>query len=317
VSFVKVQAPVTIVRKRVWVGWHYKAVLRHGKAVRIKAGGHYVTVRIDIRRGRACATKRVRTGRHRWREIMVCRPVKVRTLDHERVAFGHAATVHGVLVSAQGAPIADVPVQILGAPDNGLGQFGPLATARTDGQGRWAATVPPGPSRIIHAVYAGSPTLLPATGTVRTVVPARIRLISVTPRRVAWGGTVRIVGQLEGGYLPPGGALVRLRIGVGRAQTTYGVQEHVGGNGRFSTTYTFGLGDPGVYQSFWFELASLPMGSFPFSPAGSRKLSVLVGGHPAGGGGGGGTPRRSGHARRQGHRRPTPTHRHKPKRHRR
>ena len=33
------------------------------------------------------------------------------------------------------------------------------------------------------------------------------------PPAVPWGGTVRIVGELDGGYLPPGGALVRLRIG--------------------------------------------------------------------------------------------------------
>ena len=38
---------------------------------------------------------------------------------------------------------------------------------------------------------------------------------------------MHLVGQLEGGYLPPGGALVRLRIGIGAARTTYGIREHV------------------------------------------------------------------------------------------
>ena len=108
-----------------------------------------------------------------------------------------------------------------------------------------------------------------------------MKLISVSPSRVAWGGTVRIVGKLEGGYLPPGGALVRLRIGFGSGYTTYGVQEHVTGNGRFSTTYTFGLGDPNMYRSYWFQIASLPMGDYPWAPAASGKRSVLVGGHPA------------------------------------
>ena len=50
--------------------------------------------------------------------------------------------------------------------------------------------------------------------------------------------------SLAGGYLPPGGALVRLRIGAGSAFTTYGVREHVGGDGRFTTTYTFGSATP-------------------------------------------------------------------------
>ena len=113
------------------------------------------------------------------------------------------------------------------------------------------------------------------------IVPAKVKLLSVSPRRVAWGGTVRITGQLVGGYLPAGGALVRLRIGQGSSYQTYGVQEHVTGNGRFSTTYTFGAGQASSFQRFWFQIASLPMGSYPFSPSASGRRYVLVGGHPA------------------------------------
>jgi len=115
---------------------------------------------------------------------------------------------------------------------------------------------------------------------VHVLVPGIVKLISITPRRVAWGSSVRIVGRLVGGYLPSGGALVRLRIGFGSSYTTYGVQEHVTGNGRFSTTYTFGVGDPSLYRSYWFQIASLPMGNYPWQPAASRRISVLVGGHP-------------------------------------
>jgi len=95
---------------------------------------------------------------------------------------------------------------------------------------------------------------------------------------VPWGGTVHIAGELDGGYLPPGGALVRLRIGFGSAYTTYGVQEHVSGNGRFTTTYMFGAGVPSVHRAYWFQLASLPMGDYPFAPANSNRSTVLVGG---------------------------------------
>lgn len=123
--------------------------------------------------------------------------------------------------------------------------------------------------------------LLPAqSGAIKEVVPARIRLIKVSPRRVAWGGVVRLVGQLKGGYLPPEGALVRLRIGQGSVVTTYGVREHVAGNGRFSTTYIFGAGDPATFRTFWFQLSSLPMGDYPFAPANNRRIRVVVGGHP-------------------------------------
>jgi hypothetical protein len=71
---------------------------------------------------------------------------------------------------------------------------------------------------------------------------------------------------------------VRLRIGQGSAVTTYGVHEHVAGNGRFSTSYTFGAGEPSAHRTFWFQVASLPMGAYPYAPASSRRLSVRVSG---------------------------------------
>jgi hypothetical protein len=93
------------------------------------------------------------------------------------------------------------------------------------------------PSRLTEADYGGATDVLPAlSAMVRETVPAEVTLTGVSPRRVAWGGTVRLTGGLHGGYLPAGGALVRLRIGQGKAVTTYGVREHVIGNGRFSTT---------------------------------------------------------------------------------
>jgi hypothetical protein len=281
VSFTKIVAPTMIARTRVLVGWHYRRVRRRHTVFNVRTGGHYVTVRIVIRKNAVCASRRIRTGRHRWQEVSACRKVNIKSLSTERVAYGRRATVHGLLITSQGVPIAHAPIQILAAPDNGLDRFIRIATTVTNGNGAWSAILPPGPSRIIRASYAGSSSILPASGSVRTIVPARIRLISVSPQRVPWGGTIHIVGRLEGGYLPPGGALVRLRIGVGSAVTTYGVEEHVTGSGRFSTTYTFGLGDASVLQSYWFQIASLPMGNYPYAPANSSRLSVLVGGQPS------------------------------------
>jgi hypothetical protein len=138
-----------------------------------------------------------------------------------------------------------------------------------------------GPSRLVEAYYAGAPTFEPSVSAqVRVIVPAKVKLISVRPRRVAWNGTVRITGQLLGGYLPPGRALVRLRIGRASNFQTYGVQEHVTGNGRFTTAYTFGAGYAGIYRSYWFQIATLPMGNYPYAPASIGRQSVLVGGPP-------------------------------------
>ena len=141
--------------------------------------------------------------------------------------------------------------------------------------------LPAGPSRLVEAVYdGGSTTEASQSAQVHLVVPAEVKLLRVWPRRVPWGATVHLTGQLVGGYLPPGGALVRLRLGYRSTYNTYGVQEHVDGDGRFQTVASFGPGDPRIHRTYWFQIASLPMGNYPFAPAASRRITVRVGGHP-------------------------------------
>ena len=279
------------VRERVTVPAHWVTVRRHHKVLRIK-----VPSRSELRGITRCNPRIVRrqitvwrTIRRHGKKVRVRRKktIKVAVLPHvvtrssESVGHGKTTTVSGWLGITDGTAVGGQAVQVLSAPDNGLGQFTLAAVATTAANGSWTAQLPAGPSRLVEATYAGAPTLEPSmSAQVSVIVPAKVRLISISPTRVAWGGTVRIVGQLEGGYLPAGGALVRLRIGLGASYTTYGVQEHVTGNGRFSTTYTFGLGDPSVYRSYWFEIASLPMGNYPFSVAESGRKTVVVGGDP-------------------------------------
>ena len=295
------------VRERVRVPAHWVTVRRHHKLVRVRKHAHSKLVtatrchaRVVWRKITVWTTvlrhgKPVRVKRHRRIRIVEVPHVVYHT--SKWVGHGKRTSVSGWLGMPDGTALAGQAVQILTAPDNGLGQFSEAAVAVTAANGTWSARLPAGPSRLVEAYYAGAPTLEPSQSSqVHVVVPAKVKLIGVSPTRVAWGGTVRIVGKLEGGYLPAGGALLRLRIGFGSGYTTYGVQEHVTGNGRFSTTYTFGLGDPNVYRSYWFQIASLPMGDYPWAPAASGKRSVLVGGHPA-------TPR------------PPPHHRHKHRRH--
>jgi hypothetical protein len=267
-----------VLRERVRFTRQWVTLRAHPRAMRLRPAGQWRTIRLVQARTR-CA-QRAAGSRHRWRRITACPKPRLRLTRVAHVPFGRAVTVYGLLTTADQLPIAGAQMHILLAPDNGADHFTLTAVATTDATGRWAAKLPAGPSRIIEALYNGSPTILPAAGRARTIVPAKVRLISISPRRVAWGGTVRIVGKLEGGYLPPGGALVRLRIGAGSAGTTYGVREHVTGNGRFSVSYTFGLGDPNTKQSFWFAFASLPMGNYPWAPSESGKRSVIVGGHP-------------------------------------
>jgi hypothetical protein len=246
-----------VVYERVLVGWHWLTIRRDGQLVRIKVGGHFKTIKVIEATG-----------------------PKQHATSTLRVAYGHSVTIHGLYTTNQGAPLAGQPVHIVAAPDNHTDAFTPLTTVTTTADGSWTAIVPAGPSRIIQAATDGTATILPSSGQVTTVVPVDIKLLDVWPRHVAWGGTAHLVGQLLGGYLPPGGALVRLRIGYGSTYTTYGVQEHVTGDGRFSTVATFGPGDPSIYRTYWFQIASLPMGNYPYAPAASQRVAVTVGGHP-------------------------------------
>jgi len=279
------------VRERLRVPVHWVTVRRHRHRIRVHRRGHTELVRVVkchdrtvLRRRTVWITahrhgKKVRVRRHRT--VRIIAPPHAVLKTHRLVDHGRATTVSGWLGTYNGVALNRQTVEVLTAPDNGSDSFTPVARVMTATNGSWSARLPAGPSRLIEAAYVGGPTVEGSlSGTVREIVPARVRLLRVVPRRVPWGGTVRIVGQLVGGYLPRGGALVRLRLGSGSSYTTYGVQEHVAGKGRFSTRYTFGAGQASSYQRFWFQISSLPMGSYPYSPSASGRRSVLVGGHP-------------------------------------
>jgi hypothetical protein len=242
----------------------------HARTVRRRIT-HEVTVR---RHGKKVRVKRTRVVR------VVVEPRTVFKTSR-RVRHGHGTVVDGWLGTATGTALAGQTVEVLTAADNGRESFHVAAVTTTAANGGWSARLAAGPSRLVEASYPGAASTEGAiSAPAHLIVPAKVQLLSVSPRRVAWGGVVHLVGRLKGGYLPHGGALVRLRIGLGHSDTTYGVREHVTGSGRFRTDYTFGAGDPATHRSFWFQIASLPMGDYPYAPAQSRRLTVTVGGHP-------------------------------------
>ena len=278
--------------ERVTIPAHWVTVHRRRRGtIRIKERAHTQTVkvtrchpRIVHRRIAVWVTVKDGTKRQRVKRQKTIRVVELpHVVNHDSRTVGHgrSTVVSGWLGMANGTALSGQRVVVRTAPDNGLGHFNEAVVTTTASNGSWSAQLPAGPSRLVEAVFGGGSTLEPTTSAqVHVLVPGIVKLISVSPRRVAWGDTVHIVGRLLGGYLPAGGALVRLRIGFGSSYTTYGVQEHVTGHGRFSTTYTFGLGDASIYRSYWFQIASLPMGNYPWEPSASRRVSVVVGGHP-------------------------------------
>jgi hypothetical protein len=279
------------VSERVRIPARWVKVRVRGRVQRVREKAHTQTItvtRCHARTVRRRITREVTVHRH-GKTVRVKRSRVVRVVVEPRTVFqtsrrvhhGQGSTVDGWLGTATGIALGGQTVDVLTAADNGRENFHVAAVATTAANGAWSARLPGGPSRLIEAEYPGAPSTEGAiSAPAHLIVPAKVQLLSVAPRRVAWGATVHLVGQLTGGYLPRGGALVRLRIGLGNSDTTYGVREHVTGKGRFTTDYTFGAGDPAAHRSFWFQLASLPMGDYPYAPAASRRLSVSVGGHP-------------------------------------
>jgi hypothetical protein len=261
------------------VGLAFDKFLRlrcHRTRARVTIPGHWITVRRHGKRVRIRSRSRTKLER-----VVRCHPRRVIGSAARLVAFGRRTTVSGYLETTTGIALGGRQVRVMTAPDNGNGQFSQAAVATTTPTGAWSARLPAGPSRIVEAVYDGDPTTEGAfSREVKVLVPAKVRLLSVSPNRVPWGGTVRITARLLGGYLPPGGALVRLRIGQGPSYQTYGVQTHVTGRGKFTTTYTFGAGYAGIVKRFWFQVATLPIGNYPYAPGASGRRFVSVGGNP-------------------------------------
>lgn len=234
----------------------------------------FVTTADPTGHGSACSHIRTRGHRHQRKRCAKAQPVFT---TQGQTSFGKSAQLRGTLTTARGTPIADARIVVLTAPQNGLSQYSVAASVTTNSAGVWTLTLPPGPSRLIDAVYNGSPTTQPSQGWAKLNVLASVSVLRVWPRHVRWGGEVHVEAQLLGGYLPPEGALVRLRLGYGNAKITYGVQEHVGGNGIFEVTNKFGPGPAGLVLQYWLQECTLPEGDYPFAPACGPRDDVMVG----------------------------------------
>ena len=279
VSFATIVNPLVAkkVKERVRVGWHWVAMRRHGRAVKVKRGGHWKTITV-VKRVEQCTRKRVRTGKHHWKLITRCRAPKIRLKSTERAGYGHSVTVHGLLVTSQDVPLVDTPVTILTAPNNGLGQYTPAASVTTGADGAWSATLPAGPSRVIEAVYGGSGTLLPATGQATVTVPARITL-SVRPREVPWTKAVALTGRLLGGYVPSDGVPLRLMIGYpnGPRGGSNLASFRTDSAGRFRVRWNWHGGRGVVSYRMWISFIGSAENDYPFTAASSKHRRVTFG----------------------------------------
>src|SRR5262249_11661191 len=128
--------------------------------------------------------------------------VKVVLLPHtvtdtrKRVPHGATSSVSGWVGTVNGNALAGVPVRVMTAPDDGSLRFTQAAVATSAPDGSWTALLPPGPSRLVQAIYDGATTVEPsASPTAQVIVPASLRL-QIRPRTTHWGSTISISGRV-------------------------------------------------------------------------------------------------------------------------
>ena len=205
-----------------------------------------------------------------------------RGAQQRRVPYGRGTAVTGTLATITGSRLAGQPVTIYSAPDNGLGQFAPVATATTGANGTWSAPLGSGPSRLVEAVYGGSATMeRTVSAPIRVIVPAKLEL-RVRPHHVSWATQLTITGRILGGYVPTyqkqASQLLKLRIGIVGIP---GVHGDVGvpdlrPDGRFRTTFCLASGRGVVH--YWFRAVTLYETNYPYERGSlSNRFAVRVG----------------------------------------
>jgi hypothetical protein len=271
------------VRERVEVAARWISVHRHGKLVRVhrparakvvkavKCHARIVTRRVTVVVKEKKQGKTVLVRRRKLERVVL--PPKAVSSPTKRVAYGKGATASGWLLTSSRIALPGRNVDVMTAPNNGLGQWTLATVATTNADGGWTAQLPAGPSRLVEALYTGNSTTLASTSNaIHLIVPAKVR-IRLSTHRSPWGGTVQITGRVFGGHIP-GGKLLRLRIGVAGVHETVGIP-NVARNGRFRTTWKFASGS-GVVR-YWFTVSTLGEPDYAFAPGSSKRVYVTVG----------------------------------------
>ena len=271
-------------RVRVTVPGHWITTRRHGKRVKVKTRARSKLERVQRCHPRTVRRRTivfVRARRHghlvklkRVKYVRVVVPPHVVAEKARVVPFGRGTTVNGWLGTATGTALAGQVVHVLTAPNNGSNAFTEAATVTTTATGSWTARLGSGPSRVVEAVFDGSPTTeSSSSGQVRVVVPAMVR-IAIRPRIVPWGAELHITGRVLGGYVPRNSNLLRLDVGIGRIGQIEGLPQILP-SGRFLIVWKFDRGQGVIHP--WFSVSTLSEAAFPYSPGTSKRLVVTLG----------------------------------------
>jgi hypothetical protein len=260
------------IRVRVDVRAHWVTVRRHGKRVRVHRRAR-VRIRREVRCHARVVVRKVRVRGHLKPRRVVVLPHTVQ-ISAKRVGFGRSAAVTGWVGLSNGTALGGVPVRVMTATDNGRDRWRLATVATTSPDGVWKATLKPGPSRLVSAVYPGSDTTEPATSANVSLSSGTKVSLTIRPRTTVWGARIAISGRVLGGNIPAG-KLLRLRIGTAGIYSTVGIP-NIDRRGHYRTTWTFASGNGTVH--YWFSVSTLPEADYPYAETSSPRVYVTVAG---------------------------------------
>lgn len=192
------------------------------------------------------------------------------------VPYGRPLRFGGVLHTTAGAPLGGQPVEIVETFAPGADSAQRRTTVLTRPDGRFDATLSPGPSRRVEALFAGTRTLTRATGRpVTMAVRAGVRLHASTRAARIGGKPVIFSGRLLAAEasVPRTGRPIQLQFRVPGGGWSEFRTVQTDRRGRFRYPYAF-TDDDSRDIRFQFRAVSPEQSDWPYRPAASAPVDV-------------------------------------------
>ena len=193
------------------------------------------------------------------------------------VRYGRGAWLAGRALAGRRAPLAAAPIRVIERFAAGAAPRERVSIARTDGNGRFAIRLAPGPSREVVATIAPTATARGAdSGTLALKVNSRLGLRASAAVAKIGGSPLVFRGKIacEGATMPADGKIVQLQFRLPGLPWSEFRSVRTGPSGRFRYAYRFSDDDSRGVR-FQFRAYAPAQAGWPFEPAGSLPVSVL------------------------------------------
>ncbi len=191
------------------------------------------------------------------------------------VRYAHGARYSGRLGLASGSPLGGMQVRVVEVFAEGSDSSQRVTLVQTAADGSFQAHLPPGPSRRVEAMFAGTRVLGRSSGgRAQLRVGAGVRLRASASTAWVGGAPLAFSGRLGdlGAALPGDGRPVELQFRLGRGRWMEFRTVQTDALGRFRYAYSFSDDDSrGVRFQF---RAYATGGGWPYEPAASKPVLV-------------------------------------------